>query len=1018
MEQKRPLKLLLVDFLDSYSHNIPAFIRQASRAYNIEVSFEIEPYIHLSKHGVTSVVERFNGVILSPGPGTVDSIDDIGEFAPALLAHRPAIPIFGVCLGFQAICKAFGATIERLTMPHHGLVSEILDPSQNPLGRRGTRYHSLQACMNDESLKHLCPQAIAPDFHDNTKNALMEVAHRSLPFWGVQYHPESVYSVGCDVVVQPFLQAALARSKLKAPRDNDKPTQFSSLITCIKNSDADARTEKDSPPNEINIDSNVVTEKSRCSVVSNTVAYPASAHTTVETHDTISEILWKKLCCEVDCLDILLNYDDKNENYVLLDSSNKGDWDILACASTARRVCYSLRKQKLRYGPFQRKVNDIEAFQEFDASVDEMWDMLEHLSSRKTYCNGPAEVPFWGGFIGYFGYELGLARLGLDPYPAEHPKAPEFDDLQLNWSTETVLYRKSTQELYLISLKRDHEWLNHAFNKIVMTQSDRRHTTTDLINCGHTVHPEKQEYIRKIEAAQEELKAGNSYEICLTASSDMFLPMNHPLVDGKEPRTAGLVALFSKLRSHNPAEFMCLLKMDGLSFMSASPEEFLTYDVETRLAKMKPIKGTLAKEGPNGEKLTIEDARNAFKHHKVVAENLMIADLVRNDLSKVSDQVTCPNLLCVEEIETMYQLVSTIEAVVKPEKNAWHLLKNTLPPGSMTGAPKRRSCQILQNLEQSFRGLYSGVVGYVDVRGNCRTSVSIRNAVQYPGESHWRVGAGGAITNLSDPEEEWRERQLKSSSISRVFTSEFEILETALWDPVTASITHIDRHVERLIKSSNYFGFKLPANPYNPTLSSDSSDDKDTAALAHHLRQATLDLAPFQQSQPHRLSFKLNPAGNLKVDATQISDNTIPSNPVNVYVDPCSTNVESLQNVIVHKTTHRDHYNSARGRVAAEGRDEVLLFRPAATIDRRSLTRPESHDDVLTEGSYTNVAVYNEESAQWITPADGCLPGIQRQILLDTREVVTGDVRRRDVLTGSRVMLFNSVRGVFEGCVV
>ena len=1026
MEVNRPLRILLVDFLDSYSHNIPAFVRQASLHYDVEVLFHIEPYNALSKDDVAAVTERFDGVVLSPGPGTVDSADDIGDFAPALLAHRPPIPIFGVCLGFQAICKAFGATIERLNMPHHGLVCQILDKHKRPLGRCGTRYHSLQVRMTPESSKNLFTQAIVSNFDDATTYTTVEVAHRDLPFWGVQYHPESVYSTGCDIVVQPFIQAALNRTHQKVILDASLPLSSNSDAYGMLTPDSGYVSDPDTRVSGIGFEPDGFAKESMSSTHKCARLFVDCDITTSE-RETAQKVLWKRVNARTDCLNLLTNTKDASDDFVLLDSSTKGDWDILASASSARRVCYSIRERKMRQGSFKKPAGSEGKFQEIDASLDEMWEILEEFSKQRTFSGGPSEVPFWGGFLGYFSYELGLAKLGLEPYPSKQSYVPDFDDLQLLWSTETLLYCKATQETCLISLTQDQEWIDRISAIIEGESAFTSPLNLEPTACGHIRHPGENEYIDKICAAQEELKAGNSYEICLTALSEMYLPPSGSNNNPENPQMPQLIARFSNLRRSNPAAFMSLLKLGDVTLLSASPEEFLSFNAETRIAKMKPIKGTLSKKRLDGERVTLEEARKALSHHKTVAENLMIVDLVRNDLSKVSEQVTCPDLLWVEEIETMYQLVSTIQAVVNPGKNAWHLLKSTLPPGSMTGAPKRRSCQILQTLEQNFRGLYSGVVGYIDVRGNCRTSVSIRNAAKYPGESFWRVGAGGAITNLSDPQEEWHERQLKASSISRALTTEFEILETALWDPETSSITHADKHVERLMNSIHFFGFKDPLDQSQVKLSTRLTNLNREGSMQDYLQnKAISQLSGVQRLEPHRLSFKVSSNGDVKIDTVHIPRPDAQSAPIRVRLDPCATNAQKLEPFISYKTTKRDHYVSARDRSEVQGREEVLLFQPTKISSAHGengvrndpcSTRPGSPEDLLTEGTYTNVAVFDRMSSRWITPSTGCLKGIQRQILIEEGIIHTGDVKRSDLHVGVQVKLFNSVRGCFEGVI-
>ena len=691
-------------------------------------------------------------------------------------------------------------------------------------------------------------------------------------------------------------------------------------------------------------------------------------------------------------------------------------------------------------------------------------------------------MPFWGGFVGYFSYELGLSELGIDPCSSDN-KHPEFDDIQLLWTTETILYHKLTKTLYAISLRDDLSWIDSILERVrSLTWPSPQEAFVPYHEQFKIDHPDERSYIEKVRAAQEEIRAGNSYEICLTATSfarhSRFSPSSDRGPD--KGKTMSLMTRFRHLRKATPATFMSLISLGCVEALSASPEEFLSYDAHSHIAQMKPIKGTLPKMDANGKPISIQKAREMLHEPKVIAENLMIVDLVRHDLSKVSNKVTCPKLMHVEDIGPMYQLTSTVQAEVDERYTAWDLIRYAMPPGSMTGAPKRRSCEILQRLEQTERGLYSGIAGYIDVRGHCKTSVNIRNAVQYPGENHWRIGAGGAITSLSDPTEEWHERQLKAGSVCRAFSPCFQVLETILWDPEAMELTYWDEHMARLLRTICFFGFSMPLLDSNdeevgeacgnvvsgsghngvngnsvlqctatssqsaikPSNFANNLDDLRNATSRHHrckLMRRNEVGAEFSQ-QLHdwvmyrveaanqlelklRLSLTIDASGSPSVTTTPISamaNVAAPPSPgcVSVYLDPCATNTVHLEPFITHKTTSRDHYVSARKRVNVQFPNEALLFRPTQpTKSGNHSAVPGNDTDVLTEGSYTNVAFWHTEKQKWCTPVSGCLPGIMRQKLLDSGDVIEGDVQRINLLPGRVVKLFNSVRGVFEGVI-
>ena len=217
---------------------------------------------------------------------------------------------------------------------------------------------------------------------------------------------------------------------------------------------------------------------------------------------------------------------------------------------------------------------------------------------------------------------------------------------------------------------------------------------------------------------------------------------------------------------------------DSIQIVGSSPERFFSW-TRSGACQFRPIKGTV-KKTPTTTRAMAEELLKAPKEQ---AENLMIVDLIRHDLSGVQGvtDIHVPRLMVVEEYATVYQLVSVIAGTLDPEtpttKTGLHVLAASLPPGSMTGAPKKRSCALLTEIEgQRPRGLYSGVLGYLDVGGGGDFSVVIRTAFKYGGgavggeeDGDWQIGAGGAVTVLSDAEAEWEEMLTKRESLLKVF---------------------------------------------------------------------------------------------------------------------------------------------------------------------------------------------------------------------------------------------------------
>jgi para-aminobenzoate synthetase len=275
------------------------------------------------------------------------------------------------------------------------------------------------------------------------------------------------------------------------------------------------------------------------------------------------------------------------------------------------------------------------------------------------------------------------------------------------------------------------------------------------------------QYLADIATCEQHLRDGESYELCLTNSIAAELDVD-PL------------ALYIELRRVNPAPFASYLRFGDLAVLSSSPERFLSVDREGG-AEAKPIKGT----SPRGADAD-EDTRLAARlrdDEKNRAENLMIVDLLRNDLGSVCavGSVEVPSLMAVESYETVHQLVSTVRGQLRPGTSAVECARACFPPGSMTGAPKLRTVEILARLEGRARGIYSGAVGYFGLGGGCDLSVTIRTIVLDGATA--TIGAGGAIVLQSDPEQEYEEMLLKALAPLRAIDPGADPASISLSDP-------------------------------------------------------------------------------------------------------------------------------------------------------------------------------------------------------------------------------------------
>lgn len=262
--------------------------------------------------------------------------------------------------------------------------------------------------------------------------------------------------------------------------------------------------------------------------------------------------------------------------------------------------------------------------------------------------------------------------------------------------------------------------------------------------------PAAEAYMDAVRASQHEIYEGNSYEVCLTAQTSARI---------QNPSPELFFELYRRQRAHNSAPYAAYLRCGDFSVLSSSPERFLSVD-EQRNAQTKPIKGTIAR-GATPE----EDAAAAAwlrTDEKTRAENLMIVDLLRNDLSTVSDpaSVRVPVLMGVESYSTVHQLVSTVSSRLREGVSAVAAARACFPGGSMTGAPKPSTMQIIEGLEGRARGVYSGALGFVSADGSANLSIVIRTLVAHD-EGTVTLAAGGAIVADSDPTAEYEEMLTK-----------------------------------------------------------------------------------------------------------------------------------------------------------------------------------------------------------------------------------------------------------------
>ena len=361
------------------------------------------------------------------------------------------------------------------------------------------------------------------------------------------------------------------------------------------------------------------------------------------------------------------------------------------------------------------------------------------------------ELPFdfTCGFAGYLGYELKAECGGPLVYASPLP------DAALVLCDRLIAFDHGERHVYLLALadasgaEAANTWLATTTERLREIAREPPPLPPAPAPPG-TLRFEPRDapaaYLANIAACRREIFEGETYEVCLTTELR------------SEGRLDPLPA-YGALRARNPAPFAALLRLGELSVLSTSPERFLRVD-RNRVVESRPMKGTAARVAE-----PFEDACRAAelrRDRKTRAENLMIADLVRNDLGRVSalGTVSVPGLMIVEPYATVHQMVTVVRGRLREGADALDCVRAAFPAGSMTGAPKLRTLEIIDRIERRPRGVYSGALGFFAVNGTADLSVVIRTLVASP--KGLTIGAGGAIVAASDPKAELEEMLLKA----------------------------------------------------------------------------------------------------------------------------------------------------------------------------------------------------------------------------------------------------------------
>ena len=458
---------------------------------------------------------------------------------------------------------------------------------------------------------------------------------------------------------------------------------------------------------------------------------------------------------------------------------------------------------------------------------------------------------------------------------------------------------------------------------------------------------DEQGYAAMFARVQALIAAGDLYQANLTFRA-------------RVPVAGDPLALYAGLRAATRGGWGAVVWTGADLLLSCSPELFVA--LERGRLTCRPMKGT-ARRLPDARADEAAAAALAADE-KQRAENLMIVDLMRNDLSRVAvaGSVAVPELFAVERYPTVHQMTSTVTADLAPGRDAVDVVAALFPCGSITGAPKLRAIAALDAIEADARGPYTGSIGRIDRTGDAQFNVAIRTI-------HWRdgaatIGLGGGIVADSVCEAEWDEALAKGAFVAAA-ARPLDIIETMAFDPMEG-VLRVERHLARMKASAVALGF----------------------AFDRHGARNELQAATFRLRHPARVRLLLARSGAIAIEVAPAPP--VSAAPLRVALVPLPVPARDLR--LAHKTSDRGFYDAAR---AAAGTDEVVFVRA---------------DGALTEGSFTSLFV--ERDGRLLTPPAtlGLLPGVLRGELIEEGRAIEAPLVAADLEGG--FLLGNALRGL------
>ncbi len=593
-----------------------------------------------------------------------------------------------------------------------------------------------------------------------------------------------------------------------------------------------------------------------------------------------------------------------------------------------------------------------------NGSIKDFFVKLETLLNKGYY------------LAGFFSYELGYF---LD-YKGQKPQNLDFPLAFFYVFQKPIIFDHKTGKF----LTEDKEKLSAVFTKYPLSKNNNKFSITNS-----KLNISQQEYILAVNKLKHYISYGETYQVNYTIKTKFNFK-------------GSISGLYTKLRQTQKVSYAAVIKTEEFIILSFSPELF--FRKQNDLITVKPMKGTISR-GKNIYEDTIQ--QNKLYHSiKDKAENLMIVDLLRNDLGKISPygKVNTLKLFEIEKYETLFQMTSTIQTNVNPKISLYKIFKSIFPSGSVTGAPKIRTMQIIKEIEKEPRKVYTGAIGFFTPKKDAVFNVAIRTVlINRDGSAEMGIGSGIVVD--SQTHKEFAECNLKSMFLFKNIPK-FRLIETILYTSnfdkeiknfhkLNLNITKnnfqhgyflLDYHIERIKNSALYFGFKF--------------DEQKVISKLIKLKSL------LEPNKFYKIRLLLSYEGKIKLEFYKIQQEIFCSSEI-VLLGVSSKTVDKEDVFLYHKTTNRRIYNNEYKKCILSGCFDIIF---------------KNQNNEITECSKSNIFIYSKGKYYTAPINSGLLNGVVRQYLINMNKekIIQKPLFITDILSAEKIFITNAIIGIRE----